>query len=232
MKIEIWTDFACPFCYIGKKRFEQALDNFHGKDKVEVIYKSFILVPDAPKETNLSAIEELAKSKGIPKEQAKMSYEHVVRMAKTENLEYNLDTIKAVSTNDAHRLMQWAKGFGKERELSTALFDGYFVTGKNLADYNTLAEIALSVGLDPKKAREVLEFDQYLDLVEKDISDASMLGVHSVPTFVVNREYGVSGAQREEYFTKMLEEAYQEMYPSKIKITKDDSACGPDGCDI
>ena len=232
MKIEIWSDFACPFCYIGKKRFEEALDKFPHKDKVEVVYKSFILDPNAPKETNLSGVEELAKSKGITVDRAQEMYDHVIKMAKTVGLNYNMDIMKATNTNDAHRIMQWAKQFGKSRELTNKLFSAYFIEGLNLSNPDTLVKIIDDLGLDGKKAKAVLEFMEYENEVENDILDAQRLGVKSVPTFVVNREFGVSGAQREEYFLNMLNETYEKMNLTKLNIEDDGSACGPDGCDI
>lgn len=232
MKIEIWSDFACPFCYIGKKRFEEALDKFPHKDEVKVEYKSFILNPNAPTETDLSGVEELAKSKGITIDRAKEMYDHVVKMAKTAGLDYNLDIMQATNTNDAHRILQWSKQFGKERELTDKLFSAYFILGLNIADNQTLVNIVESIGLDSQKAKEVLAFDQYEIAVETDLKDAQMLGVQSVPTFVVNREFGVSGAQREEYFLNMLHETYEKMHPNKLNIKEDGTACGPDGCEI
>lgn len=232
MKIEIWSDFACPFCYIGKTRFEKALEKFEHKDKVEVVYKSFIIDPNAPKKTNKSSIEELAASKGIPVQTARAMYDNVVRMAKLEGLNYNLDDMQATSTIDAHKLLQWAKELHKGKELSEKLYEGYFILGLNLADHDTLLKIILDLGLDVVKAKEVLLSNEYQMGVDKDLKEASMLGITSVPTFVVDRAYGVSGAQKEDYFLELLENRYQELYPTKIKITQDDSACGPDGCDI
>lgn len=230
MKIEIWSDFACPFCYIGKKRFEKALESFPHKDQVEVVYKSFILDPNAPKETTLSGVEELAKSKGIEVKRAKEMYDHVVRMAKTEGLNYNMEKMQATSTNDAHRLLMWANTLGMGKEVSDKFFEAYFIKGLNVANYDTLVKLVEELGMDGKRAREILEFGEYEINVEQDLNDARMLGVQSVPTFVINREFGISGAQREEYFLNVLNDTYNKM--SKIEIKTDDTACGPDGCDF
>lgn len=230
MKIEIWSDFACPFCYIGKRRLEEALNEFEHKDKVEVIYKSFIIDPNAPKSTKLSGVEELAKSKGIPVEQARAMYNNVVKMAETVGLKYDLDKMQATSTKDAHALLQWAKTLGKDHLIVEKLYDGYFITGKNLADIDTLIDIAAEVGLDSIKSKEVIELALYEDTVINDIKQADELGIRSVPTFVFDRKFGVSGAQKKENFLQALNDAYKES--NKLEINADDTACGIDGCDL
>lgn len=230
MKIELWSDFACPFCYIGKKRFEQALNEFEFKDDVEVIFRSFILDPNAPKSTNLNGVEQLAQSKGISVEQARSMYDNVVKMAKTENLDYNLDILKPTSTLDAHYIMQWGKQFNKEQELTEKFFEGYFTKGVDLSNLDSLLDIVESVGLDPEKARESLELGLFEDDVINDIREANKLGVSSVPTFVIDREFGFSGAQKKEHFLNFIKESYKKN--NNIKFNTDGTACGIDGCDI
>lgn len=232
MKVEIWSDIACPFCYIGKKRFEKALEMFEHKDEVEVVFKSYILDPNAPKETHLSALQELAMSKGISVEKAKKLYEQVVNMAKEEGLEYNLDEMKATSTIDAHRLIQWAKTFGKEQALVDKLYEAYFIKGLNVADSKTLLDIVNQLDMDTNRVKEILDSDEFRNEVEFDFSETDELGVEVVPTFIFNRKKGISGAQQVDFILKMLNDSYKLMNKNKIQIDKDDSACGPDGCDI
>lgn len=228
MIIEIWSDFACPFCYIGKRRFEQALSEFKYKDDVRVIYKSFLLDPNAPKTTNKTALEELAESKGISIEEAKKQYEHVTKMAKTVNLNYNLDKIRATSTIDAHRLVKYADSKINVSDLIESLYDAYFVQGLNLSDYHVLANIATNFNLVREEVIEMLNSNRFLDKVEKDIFDARNIGVTSVPTFVANRKKGVSGALKSELLLNFLIESYEK--DEDLVIFADDSSCGIDGC--
>lgn len=231
MKIEIWSDFACPFCYVGKKRFENALEKFEHKDQVEVIYKSFMLNPNSPLETDLSAHESLAKMKGIPVAQAKMLNERVGGMAKEVGLNFNFAEMQQTNTKSAHRVLQFANTKGLGKEMKEKFFETYFIDGKNIADPLVLVEQAKKIGLNPNEVREIIEFDRFENEVDEDINDARMLGVQGVPTFVIDRKVGVSGAQKEEYFLEFLRSNFKEESP-KINIDSDSDACGPDGCDI
>ncbi|PKK89424.1 MAG: disulfide bond formation protein DsbA, partial [Tenericutes bacterium HGW-Tenericutes-7] len=142
MKIEIWSDFACPFCYIGKKRFEQALNEFKHKDQVEVIYKAYQLNPNAPKVMEGTAYESFAKGHGTTPELAKQKFEMFTQNAKTVGLDYRYDIIQMTNTFDAHRLAKWSNQFGKEDTLTNRLMKAYFTDGLNIADLKTLEDLA------------------------------------------------------------------------------------------
>jgi predicted DsbA family dithiol-disulfide isomerase len=230
MKIEIWSDFACPFCYIGKTRFEQALNQFKHKDEVEVVYKAYQLNPAAPKEMKGNAIETFAKGHGMSVADAKQRFSMFVENAKTVGLEYNYDIIQMTNSFDAHRIAKWANQFGLEPKVTTALMKAYFTDGKNIADINTLVEVAKSVGLDPEKAKNVLNSEQYKEQVNQEIMEARQVGVQGVPFFVINRKYGVSGAQQTEYFTQVLNKIYEEETPIKTLDSDEAGACGDEEC--
>lgn len=210
MIIEIWSDFACPFCYIGKKRFEEALNEFEHKDKVKVIYKSFILDPNAQKVTNKTATEELALSKGISVRDATRAYLNVVKLAETVGLTYNIDKIQATNTFDAHRLVKWAESKIDTSPLIESLYKAYFIDGLNLADKEVLSDIADKFGLNKDDALNMLNSEGFLDNVEEDIEEARTLGVTSIPTFISNRTKGITGALRTELFLKFLNDSYEE----------------------
>ena len=182
MKIELWSDFACPFCYIGKKRFEQALESFPHKDKVELVFKAYQLDPNAPKEMALSPAEQFARGHHMSVEQAKQRFEMFKQQAKTVGLTYNYDIIQMTNSFDAHRLAKWANTYGKEYELTGRLMKAYFTDGLNIADYDTLVKLAGEVGLDEEKARKVLESSEYGDQVKAEIQEGQQLGVRGVPS--------------------------------------------------
>lgn len=202
---------------------------FAHKDKIEVIYKLFILDSHAPLKTTKSAIEELALSKGIELKKAEVMYENVAIMARTEGLSYNLDKIQATSTNDAHRLLKWAYENNKGKELTEKLFEGYFTLGLNIADHETLINIIKKLALNIDQAKEILAINSYEQAVQLDLKEAYDLGITSVPTFVIDRKYGISGAQKEGYFLEMIKAAYDELYPKNLKMVKEDLSCTADG---
>ncbi|MCR3905999.1 MAG: DsbA family oxidoreductase [Tenericutes bacterium] len=233
MKIEIWSDFACPFCYIGKKRFEQALSDFKHKDQVEVIYKAYQLNPDAPKEMMKSAYESFAEGHGTTVEQAKQRFEMFTKNAKTVGLTYNYDIIQMTNTLDAHRLAKWANQFELEDILTNRLMKAYFTDGQNIADHQTLAKLSKEVGLDEKEALKILSANQYHDQVMAEQQESRQLGVQGVPFFVLNRKYGISGAQQKEYFMQALNQIWQEENPLKVLNEADQNAsCDHDECGI
>ena len=234
MKIELWSDFACPFCYIGKKRFEQALESFPHKDKVELVFKAYQLDPNAPKEMALSPAEQFARGHHMSVEQAKQRFEMFKQQAKTVGLTYNYDIIQMTNSFDAHRLAKWANTYGKEHELTGRLMKAYFTDGLNIADYDTLVKLAGEVGLDEEKARKVLESSEYGDQVKAEIQEGQQLGVRGVPFFVLNRKYGVSGAQPVEYFRQVLDKLWEEEKPKfeTIEGSNEGAVCTDDTCEI
>jgi predicted DsbA family dithiol-disulfide isomerase len=234
MKIELWSDFACPFCYIGKKRFEQALNAFEKKDEVEVSYKAYQLNPNAPKTMEGTAAESFAKGHDMDVKQAEERFRMFTENAKTVDLTYRYDIMQMTNTFDAHRLAKWADTKGLEPEITDRFMQAYFSEGKNLSDYETLAALAAEVGLDRNEALDVLKKQAYADVVQSQITEGHQVGVQGVPFFVINRKYGVSGAQQKEYFLAALKQIHDEEKELNVLNEKqdDDASCEGDACGI
>jgi predicted DsbA family dithiol-disulfide isomerase len=216
MKIEVWSDFVCPFCYIGKRRLESALNQFEYKNEVELVFKSFELDPNSKKKFDENIHEIIAKKYNISVEQAKASNNQIVEQAKAIGLNYNFDDLIPTNTFDAHRLSHYAKTEGKMNELSERILKAYFVDALNISDHKVLAALADEVGLDSDKALKVLESDKYGAEVRKDEENASRLRISGVPYFVFNNKYSVSGAQPSELFLEVLEKVKKEELSSQV----------------
>lgn len=231
MKIEVWSDYVCPFCYIGKRRLEEALEQFTQADQVEVEFKSFELDPNAPTNDSRTIYEALATKYGMPIEQAKGTTAQVAAQAREVGLDYDFENMVVTGTLDSHRLTHYAKTVGKEKELSEALLQAYFVDAKHIGNHDVLLEIATSVGLDSDAVREVLTTDVYTEEVRAEEKRASDLGITGVPFFVFDNKYGVSGAQPTEVFTQVLEKVWSENNPT-IQLLSNGATCTDDNCDI
>lgn len=225
MKIEIWSDVMCPFCYIGKRRFEAALQQFAHKDEVEIEWKSFQLNPNLVTDTTINSAQYLADKKGITIDHAHQLHHHVTQMAAEEGLTYNLDNAVVANSFDAHRFAHLAKQQGLGIEAEEALFKAYFTEGKNIADHNILVQLGERIGLNADQVIAALATDQFAGEVNFDIAEAQQLGINAVPFFVLDRKYGVSGAQALPVFLQTLEKAYSEWAAdtSKIDVIKGDS---------
>ena len=211
MKVEIWSDVMCPFCYIGKRHFEAALKEFPHADKLQIEWKSFQLDPTIPKmEERVDVYQYLADKKGMSLEQSTSLHQNVIQMAKNAGLEYNFDIAVVGNSKDAHRLIQFAKTKGLGDQAEEALFKAYFTDGKNMADMNDLIEIGVSIGLDADELPSILESDAFAYEMMQDIQEAQNIGVQGVPFFVFNRKYAISGAQPVEAFLQTLEKVYSE----------------------
>lgn len=210
MKVEIWSDVMCPFCYIGKRRFEKALDQFSHKEDIEVVWKSFQLNPDMKTQPGKSINQYLAEVKGWSIEQAQQVNAQVTDMARDAGLEYDLDKAVVANSFDAHRLVQLAKTKGRGDEMEERLFKAYFTEGKNIADPFTLQQLGEEAGLDKSEVAELLASDSFSDRVNQDIYEARQIGVRGVPYFVLNDRYAVSGAQASETFAGALNQAWAE----------------------
>ncbi len=233
MKIELWSDFACPFCYIGKKRFEKALSNFKHKEEVEVVYKAYQLNPNAPKVMKGTAYANFASSHNMSEAQAKERFNMFTENAKTVGLVYNYDIIQMTNSFDAHRIAKWANTLGKEAVVTDRFMHAYFSEGKNLADVDTLVELCKGIGLDETEARKVLNTNLFADLVKEQMNESRQIGVQGVPFFVVNRKYGISGAQQEEYFAGALEQIWDEEHPIQDLNDQDEAGvCTDDSCSL
>jgi predicted DsbA family dithiol-disulfide isomerase len=239
MKIEVWSDYVCPFCYIGKRRLEEALSQFPHRDQVEVEFKSFELDLNSPKNIDKSIHEVLAAKYGMSIEQAKQANQGVGQQAAGVGLTYHFDTMKPTNTFDAHRLAKFAKENGKEAEVTEKLLNAYFTEGKHIGDLETLADIAAASGLDRKEALTALQ-DQtaFANDVRIDEAIAQQYSISGVPYFVINQKYAISGAQGTATFIGALEQVWQEESAAKV-VLKDlstesatDATCTDDSCGI
>ncbi|MCA1319479.1 DsbA family oxidoreductase [Bacillus tianshenii] len=235
MKIEVWSDFVCPFCYIGKRRLEEALKKFPHQDKVEVQYKSFELDPNAKRDTDLSIHEILAKKYGMPVSEAKKMSEGVAAQAATVGLEFNFDSNIPTNTFDAHRLAKLAEKKGKDEELTESLLKAHFTDSKHIGSPEFLKELAVEVGLDVAEVEEVLNSNHYEQNVRADEAEAREIGVQGVPFFVLNRKYAISGAQSVETFVQALEKVWEEENEKPVLQSLDSkdktSYCSDEGCE-
>ncbi|HEO8421059.1 TPA: DsbA family oxidoreductase [Yersinia enterocolitica] len=238
MKIEVWSDFVCPFCYIGKRRLEIALEQFPFKDQVEVEFKSFELDPNAEAYSGKSIHEVLAGKYRMSIEEAKNANENVGNQAASTGLSYEFDNMKPTNTFDAHRLTKYAKTVGKEKELTEKLLQAYFTEGKLISDSQVLVEIGKSVGLGEAEQQKVLaDATSFANDVRIDEALASQIGVTGVPFFVINQKYSVSGAQPTETFKRVLEQVWQEEHPApKFQDLSGTDAqgvvCTDEGCEV
>ena len=208
MKIEIWSDVVCPWCAVGKRRFEKALLQFDHASAVDVEFRSFELDPSAPQRREGSQDEYLAAKYRIPTSQAAEMHQQMTQVAAAEGLDFRFDIAKSGNTFDAHQLLHHAKANGVQAEMKDRLLLAYFTQGLPISDRATLVQLAEEIGLDG--AAEVLEADAYADAVRADEAEASALGISGVPFFVVDRKYGVSGAQPPEALLQVLDRAWSD----------------------
>ena len=206
MKVEVWSDIMCPFCYIGKRNYETALNQFGDKNLVEIEWHSFQLDPTIPvnnrKKENV--YQYLAEKKGFSYEHSKKLHEKLIQTAKNAGLEYNFDKAIVANSFDAHKMIQFAKTKGLGDAAEERLFRAYFTEGRDFGDEDTLVALGEDIGLQGNEIREVLRSDDYANKVEEDIQEASDIGINGVPFFVFNRKYAISGAQPPEYFLQTL----------------------------
>ena len=214
MQVEIWSDIVCPFCYIGKRKFEQALEKFPHKEQVEIVWKSFQLDPEASS-TGVDYQQNLSARKGWSLDQTKQITENVSKMAAQVGLDYHFE--KAISANslDAHRFSHFAHQHGKQDAAEEALFKAHFIEGKNIADPATLMQLGAEIGLNSAEVANVLESSAFTAEVQQDIEAARQIGVSGVPFFVFDRKYAVSGAQDSAVFLDTLEKAFAHLVGQK-----------------
>lgn len=211
MKIEVWSDFVCPYCYIGKRKLEAALEQFPHRDQVEIVYKSFELDPDMPKEGSPDVYTMLATKYGLTHEQAIESTNQVAQQAKVVGLDFHFARTIQTNTFDAHRLAHYAAAQGKGREMTERLLKAHFTDGLHVGDPSTLADLAVEVGLNKDDVLRVLNSGDYATDVRSDEQEAQELGARGVPFFVINRKYGIAGAQPLDIFMQALQRAWDEM---------------------
>jgi predicted DsbA family dithiol-disulfide isomerase len=230
----VWSDVVCPWCYIGKRHLEAALEGFDHRDDVEVVYRSFELDPTAPEVPVESTVESLARKFGTDVAGARELMARADGVAASVGLEFHHADAPHARTVTAHRLLHLAADAGLQGELKEALLAAYFTRGENVGDDDTLRKVAVDVGLDPARVDEVLASEEYLDAVHEDIAQARAYGATGVPFFVVDEKYGVSGAQPTEVFSQLLERAWSDRHPALQVVggAEGADACGPDGCAI
>jgi predicted DsbA family dithiol-disulfide isomerase len=205
LKVDIWSDIACPWCYVGKRRFEKALAAFEHRDEVQVTWRSFELDPHAAREREGSSAEHLARKYGMSVEQAEAMNAQMTEMAASEGLEYHLDRTRGGNSFDAHRLIHLATEQGLQDAMQERLMRAYFTEGEAIGELETLDRLATELGLDPSG----LDGYAYADAVRADEELAARIGIRGVPYFVLDRRYGVSGAQPSELLVQALEKAWE-----------------------
>jgi predicted DsbA family dithiol-disulfide isomerase len=235
VKVEIWSDIACPWCYVGKRRLEAALAEFEHRDQVEVEWKSFELDPGAVSvrtagESQYAA--RLGRKYGMSDAQAQQMLDQMTATAAVAGLDFRFDEAVAANTFDAHQLVHLAAARGLQDAVKERLLLAYFTEGKALGDRAVLVSLAAEAGLDPDEAARALEEQTYAAAVRADEQEASALGISGVPFFVFDRKYGVSGAQPAEQLLGVLRRAWDESRPLTMVPAGSDEACGPDGCAI
>jgi len=208
MQVEIWSDFVCPWCYIGKRRFEKALAEFDHADEVEVVWHSFQLHPDHPKGVRAPLEQTLAAKIGGTIEQVRAMNDRVKFLAAAEGLDYDFDRYTFVNTFDAHRLTHLANAHGLGAALHERFLRAQLIEGEVLDDADTLVRLAAEVGVPEDEAQRVLASDDYSVEVDEDTRELQALGGNGVPFFVFDRRYGISGAQPTEVFLQTFETAY------------------------
>ncbi|MGV0919422.1 DsbA family oxidoreductase [Empedobacter falsenii] len=235
MKIEIWSDVMCPFCYIGKHNLEKALENLEYKDQIEIIWKSYQLDASIPEVVNDTYAGYLSKKRNVSEEQGNQMLASVSTTAKQIGLDYHFD--KTIMTNSfkAHRLIQFAKSKAKGSQMEERLFKAFFTEGKNVSDTDTLIQLAKEIGLEKNEISAAFTDDIYAYQVKNDINEAIQLGVTGVPFFVLDRKYGISGAQPSDVFSNTIEKAFEEWKLNQTKTNLDiqnGQSCSIDGqCD-
>lgn len=232
MKVEIWSDVMCPFCYIGKKKFETALAEFQSREMVDVEWKSFQLMPDLKTTGTKNLHKFLMEQKGMSIGDAKRLNAHVEQMAKQAGVYFDFENAIPANTFNAHRLLHFAKKQGKQSEAEEVLFRAYLVEGKNIDDKETLVQLGMTIGLDAAPLKSALTDDSFTNDVHKDIQEAGQLGVRGVPYFVFDRKYAISGAQDNQVFLQTLEKSFtewQQVHEATAIKVQEGQACSIDG---
>lgn len=234
--VQIWSDIACPWCFIGKRRFEKALAVFPERDQVRVTWRSYQLDPTLPEHYDGSEVDYLVAAKGMPRESVQEMIGYVGQQAEGEGLAYDFGRLVVANSRRAHRVLQAAKradqadGGGRTDALEEALFAAHFENGANIGDGETLVGLGVSAGLEESVVTAALDSAELDDAIDADIQEGLTIGVRGVPFFVVNNAYGVSGAQPPEVFTQVLEHALADQRPKLIDVGGEGETCGEGVC--
>lgn len=219
MKVEIWSDVVCPFCYIGKRRFEKALAGFSHKDQIEVIYRSFQLNPDIQTDNNKSVEQYLSESKGISLDKATEMTQYVTDQAALEGLGFQMKNAVVANTFRSHRILQLALSQGKQQAMKERLLKAYFIEEKNIDDIGVLTNLSNEVGLT--NVEETIKNETFSEEVKRDILESKQLGIQGVPFFVFNRKYGISGAQDTKIFAEAINQSFMEWQEESLQAEGD-----------
>lgn len=228
MQVEIWSDILCPWCAVGRARFEKALAGFDDKDAVEIRWRSFELNPNAPKAVEGDYVLRLAQKYGRTRDQAQQMIDQMTSTAAEEGLDFNFDIVQAGNSFDAHRLLHLAAEHGCQDALKQRLFRAYLSEGALISDHATLQRLAVDVGLDADRVAQVLASDAFADAVRGDEKQASEYGIRGVPFFVIDGQYGLSGAQPPDVIAQVLEKARS----ARMIAQPAAPGCDADGCAI
>jgi predicted DsbA family dithiol-disulfide isomerase len=235
LKVQIWSDVMCPFCYIGKRKLEDALSQFKNKDDVEIEWKSYQLDPNFIASADENTVDHLAKKYGKDRAWAEAMVQNTAQQAKTVGLDFNFDKAILANSFNAHRLAHLAKKHHLGNELEELLFKAYFTDGKDVNDLDTLIELGVQVGLGKEQIQQVLHSNAYGNEVLQDIKMANEIGVQGVPFFVFDNKYAISGAQPAESFLQTLEKTWEEgKFDTKVILINDTpkgNSCDVNGCD-
>jgi protein disulfide-isomerase len=230
MKVDIWSDTRCPFCFIGKKNFEKALQSFVQNDNIEVNWHSFQLDPKMKTDLSRNHYEYLSDIKGYSLQQTIQMHENLIQIGKNAGIDFNFDEVKVSNSFKSQMLIQLAKEKGKANEMEELLFEAYFILGKNIDDVEVLSEIGGKLGFTKEEIKTAVQSPELTALVNNDIEEAAALGINSVPFFVFDRKYAISGAQPTHLFSEVLEKSWTEYSEnnSKINIISEGDSCGID----
>lgn len=234
LNIQIWSDIMCPFCYIGKRRIEEALQNFKHKDLVTIEWKSFQLDANFIAAPDDNIIDHLAEKYRKDSDWAQTMIDNMTQNAKNAGLDFHFEKAILANSFHAHRLLHLAKKYNLANELEELLFKAYLTDGKNVNDLDTLSKLGKEVGIDSEEIKQVLESNEYAKEVQQDIEQAQAIGVQGVPFFVFDNKYAISGAQPATTFLQTLERVWQEgNFDSKVKMvnTTKENSCDIDGCE-
>jgi predicted DsbA family dithiol-disulfide isomerase len=228
LNVEIWSDIACPWCYVGKRRFEAAQAAFEHRDDVQVTWRSFELDPSAPRERDVDGATHLAQKYGTSREQALAMQENMTNVAAAEGLEFHFDRARGGNTFDAHRLLHLAAAHGMQDAVKERLMRAYLTEGEPIGDPATLQRLAVEAGLPGEEVRDLLAGDRFAADVREDERTAASFGIHAVPFFVVDRKIGAAGAQLPEVLGELLRRGWADR--PAIPVVAVGEACGVDGC--
>ena len=238
MKVEVWTDIMCPYCYIGKIHYEQAMQQFAHADEVELVIKSFRLNPDLPGKGNgYSVVDYLLKTAGLPENKLKQMFAYIEQQAKNAGVRFNLPNAFAANTLDAHRLVKLAARRNLSSNVLSLLSKAYFEDAQDYSDIKILTEIGVKAGLDATEIARLFAGDDFIAEVEQDVQEAHQLGIDTVPTFLFERKQAIIGSEPVQVFLDTLNQAYESWKKANTTLgnmeVKKGKSCNADGtCEI